>query len=361
MSKIFSRFSSGKNQARTKANNSFMFSHGQAYFFSDWFGSRRFSRFARIGLCTTVFLFTVVSLASANPSPVTAMAASSQSQTAWWVWPLVLLPLSFILGILHVLGGVGGASLFVPIVSAFLPIHFDFVRGAGLIIALSGSIAASPSLLRNNLASFRLALPVALIASSSSIVGAIVGLAVPAYIDETLLGATILTVVVLIFLAKRSDFPDVARPDGLSKALGIMGIYWDEALGENVNWHIHRTPSGFAAFLLVGFIAGMFGLGAGWANVPVFNLIMGAPLKLAVGTSNFLISVTDTSAAWVYINEGAVLPLIIIPSVVGMMIGSRLGAKIFARAKPRTIKWMVMGLLFFVGIRLLLKGLGIWS
>ena len=46
-----------------------------------------------------------------------------------------------------------------------------------------------------------------------------------------------------------------------------MGIYWDRALGENVEWHIHRTPLGFATFAFIGFMAGMFGLGAGWANV----------------------------------------------------------------------------------------------
>ena len=31
-------------------------------------------------------------------------------------------------------------------------------------------------------------------------------------------------------------------------------------------------------------MAGMFGLGAGWANVPVLNLLMGVPLKVSVGT-----------------------------------------------------------------------------
>jgi len=44
-----------------------------------------------------------------------------------------------------------------------------------------------------------------------------------------------------------------------------------------------------------------------------------------------------------------------------MMLGSRIGAKIFVRTKPRTIKWFVIGLLLFAGIRILLKGLGIWK
>jgi uncharacterized membrane protein YfcA len=323
--------------------------------------SKQLSRF----LCIAIIFFASILLAgilfaSTKPSTI-SVATVSGSQTPWWAWSLMLFPLSFILGILHVLGGVGGGVLFVPIVSGFFPFHLDFVRGAGLIVALSGSLAASPKILKKNLANLRLALPVALIASSSSIAGAFIGLTLPPYIDETLLGAIILISVILMFLAKKSDFPDVSRPDSLSQALGIMGIYRDESIGKDVEWRIHRTPIGLAAFIVIGFMAGMFGLGAGWANVPTFNLIMGTPIKLAVGTSNFLISVTDTSAAWVYINSGAILPLIVVPSVFGMMLGSRIGALIFVKTKPKTIKWFVIGLLLFAGIRILLKGLGIWK
>lgn len=64
------------------------------------------------------------------------------------------------------------AWLFVPLVSGFFPFHLDFVRGAGLLVALAGALAAGPGLLRRNFANLRLALPVALIASACSIVGA---------------------------------------------------------------------------------------------------------------------------------------------------------------------------------------------
>jgi uncharacterized membrane protein YfcA len=99
--------------------------------------------------------------------------------------------LYFILGILAVLGGVGGGVLFVPLIGGFFPFHIDFVRGAGLIVALSGALAAGPGLLKRNLASLRLALPVALIASSAAIVGAMIGLALPAKLVNILLNITI--------------------------------------------------------------------------------------------------------------------------------------------------------------------------
>jgi len=305
-------------------------------------------------------LFVSIS-AFASETQEVAKETASASTTPWWVWPLALFVVTFILGILAVLGGVGGGVLFVPIIGGFFPFNIDFVRGAGLLVALAGALAAGPGLLRRNLASLRLALPVALIASSAAIVGAMIGLALKPNVVNTLLGATILFIVAIMITAKKSDFPNVAKPDNLSQSLHIMGIYREESLGKDIEWQVHRTPQGLALFIVIGVMAGMFGLGAGWANVPVLNLLMGAPLKISVATSKFLLSITDTSAAWVYLNQGAVLPMIVVPSIVGIMLGSIVGVKILVKSKPKAIKSMVIGLLFFAGTRALLKGLGIWE
>ncbi|MDH4163536.1 MAG: sulfite exporter TauE/SafE family protein [Nitrospirota bacterium] len=278
----------------------------------------------------------------------------------WWAWPLILFIVTFILGIMAVLGGVGGGVLYVPIIGGFFPFNLDFVRGAGLMVALAGALAAGPGLLKRNLASLRLALPVALIASSSAIVGAMIGLALPQNVIQIALGGTILGIVAIMLMAGKSDFPNV-KADKLSQSLGIMGIYREESIGKDVEWNVHKTLPGLLMFIIIGIMAGMFGLGAGWANVPVLNLMMGAPLKVSVATSKFLLSITDTSAAWIYMNNGAVLPMMVAPSIIGIMLGSIVGVKILAKAKPKAIKYMVIALLLFAGLRALLKGLGIWK
>jgi uncharacterized membrane protein YfcA len=290
-----------------------------------------------------------------------AEAAATASATPWWVWPLSLFVVTFILGILAVLGGVGGGVLFVPIIGGFFPFHIDFVRGAGLLVALAGALAAGPGLLKSGMASLRLAIPVALIASACAIVGAMIGLALPANVVNIALGATILGIVAIMLIAKKSEYPDVKKADALSTALNIHGIYHEASTGKEIDWQIHRTPQGLATFIIIGVMAGMFGLGAGWANVPVLNLMMGAPLKVSVATSKFLLSVTDTSAAWIYVNNGAVLPMMVVPSIIGIMLGSIIGVKILARTKPAAIRYMVIGLLLFAGLRALLKGLAIWK
>ena len=300
-------------------------------------------------------------------SPVWALANEAtaaapvpvDSDMAWWAWPVILLGVTFVMGIVAVLGGVGGGVLYVPIISGFFPFHLDFVRGTGLLVALSGALAAGPGLLKMNMASLRLAIPVALIASTMAIVGAMVGLALPTNIVQILLGATILGIVVIMFVAKKSEYPEVKKADPLSSALRICGIYHEASSGQDIDWCVHRTPIGLASFIIIGFMAGMFGLGAGWANVPVLNLMMGAPLKISVATSKFLLSITDTSAAWIYMNKGCVIPMMVIPSLIGIMLGSFVGVRILKVAKPTFIRWMVIAILGFAGVKALTKGLGI--
>jgi uncharacterized membrane protein YfcA len=151
----------------------------------------------------------------------------------------------------------------------------------------------------------------------------------------------------------------VEKQDGIGGALKMAGAYMEPATGENIEWKTHRTLPGLILFIVIGVMAGMFGLGAGWANVPVLNLLMGAPLKLSVGTSKFLLSITDTSAAWIYLNQGCVIPLMAVPSIVGLMLGSFVGVRILAVAKPKVIRYIVIGVLLFAGTKALLKGLGI--
>ena len=293
--------------------------------------------------------------------PTQALAAAgSGTAVAWWVWPLALFIACFLMGIVAVPAGIGGGTLFVPIVGSFFPFHLDFVRGAGLLVALASALSAGPTLLRGGLGSLRLALPLAVLASASSIGGAMLGLAMPAHVVQMLLGGVVLGIVVLMLVSKRSEFPHVAQPDALSQALALNGVFIDGASGRSVHWQVHRTVPGLLVFLGIGVLAGMFGIGAGWANVPALNMLMGAPLKVSAGTSGVVLSLVDSSAAWVYINRGAVLPMIAVPSVVGMMLGARIGARLLNVLKGSVIRRMVIAVLLFAGLRALLKGTGVW-
>lgn len=289
------------------------------------------------------------------------MPIADTAAIAWWIWPIALFFTSFALGIVAVLSGVGGGVLFVPIIGSFFPFHLDFVRGTGLLLALAGALSAAPSLLTSGLASLRLAMPFALVGSVASIAGALLGLALPAALMHTALGVTILAIATLLWRSKRSAYPAVAAPDRLAAALRLNGVFHDPVDAREVHWQTHRTPAGLVLFAGIGLLAGMFGLGAGWANVPVLNLVLGAPLKVSVATSGVLLSVVDSSAAWVYLHRGAVLPLITVPSIVGVMLGAKIGARLLRVAPTATVRKLVIALLLVAGLRALLKGTGLWN
>jgi uncharacterized protein len=266
-------------------------------------------------------------------SPADAQALAS---VPWWVWPVALFGVCFLLGIVAVPAGIGGGVLFVPIVSGFFPFHLDFVRGAGTLVALSGALSAAPRLLGSGLANLRLGLPLGITSSAGSIAGAMYGMVLEPRVLETALGLTILAIVAIMALVPRRTEGD----DGSA-------------------WVPRHRALGMVLFAGIGFVAGLFGLGAGWANVPVLNLLMAVPIKVASGTSGLII--TFAPAAWVYLHQGAVLAIIAVPSIAGMTLGARIGVRLLDVLRPESVRRLVLALLVFAGARMLLKGFGIWT
>jgi uncharacterized membrane protein YfcA len=158
-------------------------------------------------------------------------------------------------------------------------------------------------------------------------------------------------------MARRSKVPAVPKPDPLGAALGLHGVYRDTARGADVEWAARHTGLALVVFAGIGVLAGMFGLGAGWAIVPALNLLMGIPLKVAAGSSSLILAMTP-SAAWVYINQGAILALVAAPSVVGMMLGAGIGARVLRVVSPSAVRRLALAMLFIAGLRALSKGLG---
>ena len=292
--------------------------------------------------------------------PQLAEAATDSGRPSWWAWPLLLFGASFLLAILTVIAGLGGGTVFVPLVSGFFPFHIDFVRAAGLLVAVAGALAASPELLERKLADFRLALPAALITSAAAVVGAMAGLAVPSRWLEIGLGVLVLGIGIVSTASRRSDFPAVRGPDRLARLLRIAGSYYEPTLGREVSWTVHRTWQGLLLFVVIGLIGGVFGIGAGWASGPTLNLVMGVPIKVASGTSIFVLGVNATAAAWVYVNQGAVMAMVVVPSVVGVMLGSKVGVRLLLAIPPSVVRWVIGAVLLSSALRSLLKGFEIW-
>src|SRR5512140_1974978 len=107
---------------------------------------RRSPRRAALVRAGWIALGAALTAAATSASAAVGAPSAPGAPIAWWIWPTLLFTVTFVLGIVAVLGGVGGGVLFVPIIGGFFPFHLDFVRGAGLLVALAGALAAGPGL-----------------------------------------------------------------------------------------------------------------------------------------------------------------------------------------------------------------------
>ncbi len=274
----------------------------------------------------------------------------------WWL--LALFGACVLIGIVAVQAGVGGGVLFVPIVGGLFPVPLEAVRATGLLVALASALVSMPALLRMNMASLRLSLPAALVASVFGVGGAALSFALPARAMQAGLGIAILGICALFVRVRPREGPDVGPVRG-DRRRDISGAYWEPSLRERVEWTARRARLGFSLFSGVGLIAGLFGLGAGWANVPIFNLVMGVPIKVAVATSALVIAFTTSPLIWMYYHGGALSPAVGVPAVLGIWVGTRLGVRLLSGARPKSVRRMVIALLLLAGVRSLLRGLGV--
>ncbi len=283
---------------------------------------------------------------------------------AWWFWPLFLFIFTLVIGIISPVSGVGGGVLYVPLATVLTPFSVDFIRGAGLVMAVTSALSSVPYLLKKGLANIRLYAVIAPIMVITSVIGSIVGLwvsnALPngKYYVKLLLGIIILLVFFIMITSKRLEFPEVRDEDvdSWSRKLGIVGEWYEPSLDRIVQYKIKNLPIGMAMFGVIGFVAGMFGLGAGWANVPLLNIVMGAPIKVATATSMLIIT-ANAPAIGIYLAKGAILPVVVVPSILGITIGARIGAKVAEIIRPAFVRWLVIGVLFLAGVLNIIKGL----
>ncbi len=98
---------------------------------------------------------------------------------------------------------------------------------------------------------------------------------------------------VFVLLGRRVEWSP-RRVDRLAVWLGFVGEW--ESLGSVVRCGVGRTACGLAAVFGVGLVSCVFGVGG--VLVPVFNLVMGLLLKVAVACSEVAIALGDAVATY---------------------------------------------------------------
>jgi uncharacterized membrane protein YfcA len=123
-----------------------------------------------------------------------------------------------------------------------------------------------------------------------------------------------------------------------------------------VTWEKGKTPAWkYAAIGLgAGFASGLLGVGGGVVMVPAFVVLIGMPLKRALGTSLVTISALVVPGTLVHWWLGHIDWAIFAVLTIGVVPGARLGAKIALGTSERTLR-IVVGV-FLLAVALLYGG-----
>jgi uncharacterized membrane protein YfcA len=106
-------------------------------------------------------------------------------------------------------------------------------------------------------------------------------------------------------------------------------------------------------------IAGMLGVGGVLISVPIISMQIGAPIKVAIATSQFIIGITAVSGSIVYIERGLVDPIIAAPVILGIIIGAFIGSNYMPKIRNITLKRLFTLYLIYTAIKLIMKIIGI--
>jgi uncharacterized membrane protein YfcA len=117
-------------------------------------------------------------------------------------------------------------------------------------------------------------------------------------------------------------------------------------------WEKGATPGWkYAAIgLVAGFVSGLLGVGGGIIMVPALTVLIGMPLRRALGTSLLVISVLVVPGTIVHWALGHIDWAIFLALTLGVVPGARIGARIALTTSERTLRVAVGTFLLVVAI-----------
>ena len=269
-----------------------------------------------------------------------------------WLW-LLLLGLGT--GSYGVLVGAGGGFILVPALLIFFDLEPEVVAGTSLALVAISSLSGTRVYHRMGLIDYRRGLLFAAAAIPGSILGPFVVTQVAGDTFRILFGILLVGLTIQLVLRPvesegrpRSESPDTGfavRNRRIATAAGHVFEYgFNEALATTFN-------------VVLGFMSSFFGTGGGFIRTPLLISIFGFPVRIAVATSVFALSIYTLAGAATHASLGHLdLYPTFVWAGIGLVAGSQVGAIVSARVKNRWIVRLLVIVLFSLGISMLVQG-----
>jgi uncharacterized membrane protein YfcA len=311
---------------------------------------------------------------------------------------LVLLASGAAVGLFGSLLGLGGGILLVPLLTLGFGRPLREAVAISLVSVIVTSSAGAGVYLRRHVANLRLGMVLELFTACGALAGGLIAFALPVPVLEGLF-ALLLAWVAISMLRRREPAP--AAPSGAGEepvpvaeelaavtpatvpaargpapapvaatpalrpvaggaaALTLAHPITFAASLSGPGYLVDRLGFGAIGAVFAGVVSALLGVGGGIIKVPLMNLAMGVPLKVATATSNMMIGITATSSAVIYLLRDEIDPYIAGPVALGVFVGASVGARVVNRIDTRLLRLLFVVVLLVTAVQMGAKAVGL--
>jgi uncharacterized membrane protein YfcA len=252
----------------------------------------------------------------------------------------------------------------IPSLTLFLGTPLKTAIAASAVAVIATSLGGGNVYVRRRVADIRLGLLLAL----ATVPGAVVGALLATHVSARILAAVFALVLGASgYRMYRSGRKTAHEGAPLGESVNtaqpsrFRGEYFETSTGETIRYRVSNVPLGVATSTAAGLVSGLLGVGGGIVQVPVMNLLMSVPIKVATTTSTYLIGITAMAGALVYYNHkpSYVDPAIAVPITIGVFIGATIGSSILKRVSQNGLRITFTVVVGLYTIQMVLRVFGI--
>ena len=267
---------------------------------------------------------------------------------------LALFGTSVLAGFLGALTGLGGGVVIVPALCLLFKVDLHYALGASLVSVIATSSGAAAAYVREGFSNIR----IGMFLEVATTLGALLGAYLTAKVSGNWIGVIfglVLLYSAFVSLHKMHDQPESSTPDALALRLNLRGNY---PVGDGREEYVAKhVPAAFGIMFGAGTLSGLLGIGSGAVKVLAMDEAMKLPFKVSTTTSNFMIGVTAAASAGIYLSHGYILPTLSMPVMLGVLVGSLMGARVLAHAEVKTIRMAFVVVIVALGVEMIYNGM----
>lgn len=262
-------------------------------------------------------------------------------------------------GFLGSLTGLGGGVVIVRLLTIGLEVDIRYAVGTSLVAVIATSSGADAAYVRDGITNLRIGMFLETATTIGAVCGAALAAILPPYSLMILFGLVLLYSGFVSFKNRKEETIPLKRPHNnknrIVQKLNLDGDY--QTASGTVHYNVFNLGWGYLMMSVAGIFSGLLGIGSGAFKVIAMDTIMKLPFKVSSATSNFMIGVTAAASAGVYLTRGYIDPVLSMPVVLGVLVGSLTGARILIKSKTKSLRIVFAFVITLLAVEMIYNGI----